>query len=359
MRTSDRGLRLSQRSPITAAVYTPVLAADGKPKEWLLLFPIGDVVTNDNRRWTIPDRAWADKLVAASRKRAGGRELPFDYDHQTVFSAVPGVGGTAKASGWFKGLEVREDGIYVRPEWTRSAATAIDDKEYRYISPTFVDDDQGRVACIWGAALTNTPALDLGAVASSDLDLNRDTNMLKEIAAALGLPETASQADVLAAIAAGKTAQTAATGVLAEIRTAAGLAADADAPAVCAAITAMKTTTPVDGDLQQAVITLTAEVNSLKSAGARKAAEDMVDAAIKAGQIVPATRDVFITLATDKPAEFTKLIGVQPVVLAPGGGDRAKVDLEAITLSDVERAACAATGVSETDFLAQKKKDAA
>lgn len=350
---------MPQRSPITASLYTPVAGADGQPKEWLLLFPMGDVVTNDGRRWTIPDKAYADQLVAASNRRAGSRRLPVDYDHQTVFAAVPGVGGTAKASGWFGAMEVRDDGIYFRPEWTPKATASIVDKEYLYISPTFVDDDQGRVACIWGAALTNTPALDLGAVASSAPTQQMESAaMLKDIAAALGLAETASQADILAAIAAGKTAQTAASGVLAEIRTAAGVSADADAPAVCAAITALKTTGD-DADLKAAVITLTAEVNTLKSSGVRKAAEDKVDAAIKAGKIVPATRDIFITLASERPAEFDTLIGVQPVVLDPGRVDRAKVDVNAITLSDVERSVCAATGVTEADFLATKQKDAA
>lgn len=327
--------------------------------EWVRLFPIGEAKTNDGRTYRVEDRAHAEEIVAASLARAGGRDLPFDYDHQTVFAAVRGVGGNAPASGWIKEFQVREDGIWARAEWTAKAASAMADGEYRYLSPTFIDDKAGRVACIWGAALTNTPALDLGAVASSDPDHQQEPEMLKEIAAALGLPETASQADVLAAIAAGKTAQTAATGVLAQVRTAAGLPADADAPAICTTIGALKTASTGDQALAQAVVTLTAEVNTLKGQTARKNAEDKVDAAIKAGQIVPATRDVFVTLASNSPSEFDKLIGVQPVVLAPGGGDHPKVDPSTITLSDVERAACAATGVSETDFLDQKKKDAA
>ncbi|MDP2373161.1 phage protease [Reyranella sp.] len=349
---------LTIRRPVTASVYMPI--PDGSPPEWVKLLPIGRIETNDSRPgWMIADRAEAERIVAASQARAGNRELPFDYDHQTVFSAVRGVGGTAKASGWMKQLEVRDDGIWARAEWTPAAAAALTDREYRYISPTFLDTPDGRVVSIWGAALTITPALDLPAVASTETDPEKDNpDMLKEIAAALGLPATASAADCLAAIASTREAQTASNAALGEIRTAAGLADDADAPAVCAAVAALQTAQP-DQSLAQAVVTLTAEVNTLKSAGARKAAEDAVDAAIKAGQIVPATREVFVTLASSSPAEFQKLIGVQPVVLTPGAMPQSAADPSAVTLSDEDRAVIAATGVDADAFLATKQKDAA
>lgn len=351
---------MSRRSAITNAVSSDALSAAGVPADWIQFFPLGEIKPVDGRKpWKIEDAAHAAAIVAASLTRLGGREMPVDYDHQSDFAAIRGVGGVAPAAGWVKQLQARSDGIWARVEWTPAAAQKMADREYRYISPTFFDDQQGRVALIARAALTNNPALDLAAVASGqNVDHEESDDMLKDIALAVGLPETASQADVLAAIAAGKTAQTAASGVLDQVRTAAGVPADADAPAVCAAIIALKATGD-DADLKAAVITLTAEVNALKTGGARKAAEDKVDAAIKAGQIVPATRDIFVTLATEKPAEFDKLIGIQPVVLEPGRVDRAKVDASTITLSDVERSVCAATGITEADFLATKQKDAA
>lgn len=351
---------MSLRAAITNAVSADALTASGAPVDWVQFFPLGEIKPVDGRKpWRIDDATHAAAIVAASLTRLGGREMPIDYDHQSDFAAIKGVGGVAPAAGWVKELSARPDGIWARIEWTSAAAQKMAAREYRYISPTFFEDQQGRVALIARAALTNNPALDLAAVASGQpVDHEESDDMLKEIALALGLPETASQADVLAAIAAGKTAQTAASGVLAEIRTAAGVSADADAPAVCAAIAALKTVG--DGsDLAATVITLQGEVNALKADGARKSAEARVDEAIKAGKITPAAREVFVTMASATPAEFEKFLGVAPVLLSAGNEARSAADLDAITLSDTDRAVCAATGVAEADYLAQKKKDAA
>src|SRR3546814_1790477 len=85
------------------------------------------------------------------------------FPYTTLFRS----GGRAPASGWIKELQKRDDGIYGRIEWTAAARQALAAGEYRYISPVFNHDKiGGRVRAILRAGLTNTPALELAAVAS-------------------------------------------------------------------------------------------------------------------------------------------------------------------------------------------------
>ncbi|MFB9160491.1 phage protease, partial [Chromobacterium violaceum] len=52
-------------------------------------------------------------------------------------------------------------GLYATDvEWTDKAAAMIVAKEYRYLSPVFTYDKQGRVTGLLHVALTNNPALD-------------------------------------------------------------------------------------------------------------------------------------------------------------------------------------------------------
>ena len=95
----------------------PVAAAalpEGEQSDvWVKLMPAGTFETREGRGpFTSGDRAGMQKIVDASKAYAGATDLMVDYDHQSVFGAVPGVGGQAPAAGWIKQLEVRDDGIY-------------------------------------------------------------------------------------------------------------------------------------------------------------------------------------------------------------------------------------------------------
>lgn len=358
---------MSTRAAITNAVSIDAMTTAGVAADWIQLFPIGLIKPMDSRKpWTIESKAHAAEIVTASLARLGGREMPIDYDHQTDFAAIKGVGGTAPAAGWIKQLEARDDGIWARVEWTPAAAQRMADREYRYISPTFFEDAKRRVALIARAALTNNPALDLAAVASGQHVAEEDSDdMLKEIALALGLPETATleqvqaaiTANVQAATSAQTAAATAAAEALAPIRTAAGLGDDADAPAICLAITNLKAGDGSDlAELRSQVVTLTTSLNTLSASTAREKAETAVGELVKAGKIVPATRETFITMAVEQPEQFAKFCSTQPVIVPPGDDPKPKIDPETITLSDDDRAICAAMDLTEEEFLAAKKE---
>ena len=95
-----------------------------------------------------------------------------------------------------------QDGIRLRVEWTASGAAAVSGRVYSYFSPEFFADKSGKVTAIPAVgpigALVNTPAFqEIERIAAS---LTARKNMI-EIAKALGLPETATEAEILAKIA--------------------------------------------------------------------------------------------------------------------------------------------------------------
>ena len=89
---------LSAKLTATAALIDG-RAGDG-PVTRLHLFPLGDVTCRDGRKFSLASADAAAQVIATTQAYAGKMALVIDYDHQTEFAAKPGVGGTAKASGW-------------------------------------------------------------------------------------------------------------------------------------------------------------------------------------------------------------------------------------------------------------------
>lgn len=95
-----------------------------------------------------------------------------------------------------------QDGIRCRVEWTKAGHDAVEGRVFSYFSPEFFVDKDGGVKGIPTVgpigALVNTPAFQqIERIAAS---LTAQKNM-QEIAKALGLPETATEAEILAKIA--------------------------------------------------------------------------------------------------------------------------------------------------------------
>lgn len=101
------------------------------------------------------DEALAKPIIDRAALRS--TDIVIDYEHATL------GGGKAPASGWIDrtSLEWRDDGLYGRVKWNRAAAKAIDEDEYRYLSPVFpYDAESGAVLDLLHVALTNNPAID-------------------------------------------------------------------------------------------------------------------------------------------------------------------------------------------------------
>ena len=94
-----------------------------------------------------------------------------------------------------------QDGVRLRVEWTAAGAQAIAGRVYSYFSPEFFADKSGNVTGIPSVgpigALVNTPAFQaIERIAAAKALPN-----MNNIAKALGLPETATEAEILAKIA--------------------------------------------------------------------------------------------------------------------------------------------------------------
>ncbi|BBT16999.1 Mu phage protease GpI [Metapseudomonas otitidis] len=171
--------------------------------EWVEVLPPGPVIVGrDGRRWSYD----AADVLRNTLAHSQGAELPFDYLHATELQAPQG--NDAPAAGWALEYRVSERGaIEARVDWTSRAANSISAREYRYVSPVFLHDDDGRIARFSSFGLTNKPNLTLKALNSETTPENHPMELAEAIRAALGLPENATEQDAVAAINALKEAQ--------------------------------------------------------------------------------------------------------------------------------------------------------
>jgi phage I-like protein len=105
----------------------------------------------------------AKKVIA--QVAAQRTDVLVDYEHQSL--RAKDNGKPVIAAAWLKALEWRDGpadaggGLWATDvTWTAAARAALEAGEYRYLSPVFAYDDDGRVTALVSVALTNTPALD-------------------------------------------------------------------------------------------------------------------------------------------------------------------------------------------------------
>lgn len=338
----------------TCDVVTVASAEDGAPIEWLRLLPMGSFAGRDGRGpYHVENLAHAEEIIATTKAHLGSVDPVIDYDHQTDFAAKDGVGGTAPASGWVVELQARDDGIWGRVNWTPKGEEHLRAKEYRYVSPVFPHDKKtGRVRALLRAGLTNKPNLELGAVASEaetqdgDIDLDKS-----KLAQALGLGDDATEDQIHAAITGLKTQGSG----LAVVAQAAGLQADAAPDAIVVAISAARSA----GGVNETIVAMQAEINTMKADTALKAAEADVDAAILAGKITPGAREDFIALHSADPARFASIVSKAPVILTPGAKAAPEQKATPGHLSDAEKAVCSTMGWDEAAFIKTRDAEAA
>ncbi|UZX16551.1 phage protease [Thermus sp. PS18] len=123
----------------------------GEPPREFRIWPYGEIETTKGT--FLFTREDAERVY--QRWLDYGNRLSIDYEHQTFH---PVTNGPVPAAGWFS-LEVREDGLWaVEVEWTSRAAELLRNREYRYFSPTFHVDEEGRIVELINLALTNLPA---------------------------------------------------------------------------------------------------------------------------------------------------------------------------------------------------------
>ena len=186
----------AQRSTSTALCFE--LGAD--VPEWVEVLPPGpSIVGRDGRTWSY------DPAQVMAATLAHGADLPFDYDHATELKAPQG--DEAPAAGWVREYRLNQRGaMEARVEWTERARAAIAAREYRYVSPVFLFDQDGRIHRFSSFGLVNKPNLAIKALNAEQSQPTPEEPMaLAAILAALGLPETATDQQAVAAVSTLKT----------------------------------------------------------------------------------------------------------------------------------------------------------
>lgn len=335
-----------------------ISTADGQAPRTLKLLPAGNFSARDGRpgnvatascsHWTLT-AALAAPLVAEASRRA--TRYVIDYEHQTLRAADNGK--PAPASGWFGTLEWRADGLYATDvEWTTAAAAMIVAKEYRYLSPVFTYDSQGRVTGLLHVALTNNPALDelpdIGVAALSRLlpaaTPSKEDNNMEELAEQLrwllNLPVGATIDDIKAQLtklvdklSAGQGTAAASvnlTAMLAEQQQRiAALSANQADPARFVSVDTMR-------ELQNQVAALSGQL-------AGRQVDELVVAALSDGRLLPAQEQWARDLGKGNLPALQGYLDTAPKIAALSGtqtGGQAPVAANAAELDDTTLAVC-------------------
>ncbi|MEN5278706.1 phage protease [Brucella sp. TWI432] len=344
----------------TAIFQTDLASAGNTAPEWIELFPAGPKIkARDGREWTLEP----SRVLAAFEANRG--PLAIDYEHAQAHKAPKGE--EAPAAGWIVGLEERAGGIWGHVEWVAKAARQIVDREYRFISPDFNHDRNGLISRLNGAGLVNRPALVLSALAHEQPQQLEKT-MLKAIAQALGLAETADEAAILSAISAHDGERKALCQSL-KIDEKGGHVEITAAIAKLQDVTATALASVQGGASATEVAELRTALAQLQQKDTDREIDLALDAASAAGKITPASRETYRAMCSVEGGlnRFNDLVKTLPAIAGMSGLDGQQVattaqdDLDPVALAAearvyVNEQAGLGITVSITDAVAHVKE---
>lgn len=266
----------------------------------------------------------AAKSVMTSASKRGVR-YPFDFNHGSTSPLGmlnPEMSG--KAAGWCS-LTVKDGELWATDvKWTEAAATAIQKREWAYVSPTFRHDKDNRVCEMLCIALTNTPALHNlePLVAASAGTEPAEERHMEQLLVMLGLAAGATEAQGIVALTALKDKIT-------------SLTAAKDAAEVKAVELATKI----------AELTAAAEAAELNA---------LIEKGKTDGKIAPAMVDVLRPLGVKG---LTAYLEKAPKLVAPPATepkDEPKPGVAGLSAAELEN--CKSLGVDPEKFAAHKAK---
>lgn len=297
--------------------------------DWIELLPVGpEIKGRDGRSWRL------DKLYTIIEAfHADGKDMPVDIEHATELKAPKG--DIAPAVGWIKALEVRNGSIWGRVEWTNDGGLIISNRQYRYISPVFLyDKTTKQILRLTSAALTNQPNLALQALNREGQTEHEEEPAMKKIYAALGLTETATEAEALNAI----------EKMRGDLATASNRA---ESPSLDKFVPR--------ADYDQALNRASAAeltVADLKKADLETAINTEIESALSAGKITPATVDYHKASCRQEGGldRFKEYVKAAPAIGAPSGLDGKQPAGESTALNAEEAKVAAMFGNSAEDI---------
>ncbi len=308
-------------SPLSLA-----LNSEGAAPEWVQLLPAGpQIVGRDGRQWRLDDPQ------ALVRGFDPVKPLQIDFEHSSQIKAPKGE--PAPAVGWIEALELRGGELWGRVSWTPSGADAVATRAYRFLSPVFAHTADLRITRFVSAGLTNSPNLEMTALNAEEQETSNMT--MAAICKALGLAETATDADALTAI-----------NQLQERERVALNAAQTPDPSKFVPV----------ADHQLALNRL-AQHDAAAAARAEAAVTAAVDAAVAGGKIAPSSREYHLAACrAEGGLERFSAAMVSAPVIAPSGVVNGDPASKGRVATAEELAACRALGLSVDEFLSAKQE---
>ena len=140
--------------------------------------PIGEFYGSDRDGNAISETLTSESLEnLANKLNESGKEILCDKDHASVKS---GTDRDTEAQGWFSRFFI--DPIKGLMGWlklTKSGREAIENREYRFLSPVFSLDDESKTPTnLHSVAMTNCAALPVEPILNNEP--NKDIEMTKE-----------------------------------------------------------------------------------------------------------------------------------------------------------------------------------
>jgi len=348
------------RAPRTAYIALLAASLTLSAQAEVQLLPAGEFAARDGRpgpgqTWKLTDAA-GRRIAAELTALSAQSGFVFDYDHQTIRAEANGQ--PAPAAGWATQFEWRTgQGLYATDvTWTEAAQARIQAGEYRYVSPviTFAKAD-GRITGVLMAAVTNYPALlgmePLGQALSAQLSAQFSTDpqeppmkLLAALAALFALPASATEDEAIAAVTKYKTeadqARAKPAALSGQLVTALGLQADATEAAALSAITTLQTQAKgADATTATTIAALQSQLATLTTAAAERQVNEVVQAALAAGKLLPAQKAWATDLGKRDLALLQGYVDGAPTVAslqtqtrgrAPEGADNTGVTAEAL-----------------------------
>jgi len=125
---------------------------EGGPPVWITIFPkLGMISTRDGRSFQVD----AGRLIRTFQE--DGIAVPIDINHQT--DTAMATGGRCDAIGWIEQLRVNAGKLEARVEWLDEGKTLINERRYRYTSPSFYHSPDRLATRLKAVALVTAPAL--------------------------------------------------------------------------------------------------------------------------------------------------------------------------------------------------------
>jgi len=335
--------------PLTLALSSAGTAAgDGSvtPPTEIQLSPPGWVQTETKGRYLMDAQARRAVVDAVGRL---GRDLVIDYHHQSLTSDV------APAAGWITALDDRGDGpkggLWARVNWTDRAASYLQQREFRYLSPVLlVGKADRRPQTIHSVALTNVPEIHgaLALVASADHIHNEEDQMRERLVMILKLAADVTDEALIASV----QALAERPAIAPELREALQLSAQATPSEAVATIHALQQGHTLTVETTRQVTALQIEVKTLRDQAAVRSRDELVATALSQGKITPAQREWAEGYALRDAEGFKTFVDKSPVIVPVGGAMTLPLSQPAGAggIDESQRTINRALGISDEQF---------